>query len=777
MSDYLKGLTEAQHAAVVHRDGPLLVVAGPGSGKTRVVTCRVAHLIEHGVSDREILALTFTNKAAAEMRDRVRAIVPHASVWVGTFHRFCSQLLRHFAPLVGLRENFTIYDAGDSLSLLKEVIAESPSVLTHHTPAQIAHAISNAKNKLLTPDQLQSSSHSLIDEKAAPFYELYQRRLTEANAVDFDDLLMHIAHLLIHNPDLRQQLDARYRYVMVDEYQDTNYAQYCIARGLALEHPHLMVTGDPDQAIYGWRGADIENIMSFERDYPQTKIIRLEHNYRSTPEILFIANELIAHNLYRREKQLIPTRESGARVRLMKYENEREEAAQIAAEIYTMVYEQQCEPRDIAILYRINALSRTLEHALRDQGLPYQIVNGVEFYQRKEVKDILAYLNLINNEQDRVAFTRVVNVPPRGIGKKSLDRLMLFSYDQRITLIEAARQAKSIPGLTKRAATSLSEFAKLYDSLERLAHNTPGGATVEDIVKAVLDKSGYEKHLTHSSAPEDVERLANIQELVTAARQFDESQKEEASLERFLEQASLVNDVDALEDGSNRVTLMTMHAAKGLEFSAVYVIAIESEILPHPRAKEDPMQLEEERRLFFVAMTRAKNLLRLSFTNRRNFRGQSRGAVPSSFLMEIPREECDLIMSNPAAMHRQTWKRAAEDEFLHEASGAFDDSDFVHDDPGDDFSQDHDSDHHSYARVQLNKRAVNHSPDSTWLPPTDSGPDEYDVGMFVEHAQLGRGEVVSASGQGERRRVTIQFTASAECRTFVVAHAPLRPCS
>src|SRR6188768_71877 len=422
-ADIFESLTEAQLAAVMHVDGPLLILAGPGSGKTRVVTHRVAHLLHQGISGKQILALTFTNKAADEMKARLARLVPLPTVWMGTFHRFCARLLRIHGSLVGLSENYSIYDMDDSRRMMAEAILDEGVDLSHTTPEAISHAISWAKNNLMGPEEYVPRRGHVVGGIVQRVYPAYQRRLLAANAVDFDDLLLHVAKLLKENPEVRRRLDERYRYILVDEYQDTNLAQYAIVRALSIDHPNLAVTGDPDQSIYGWRGANLSNILEFEKDFPSVKVVRLEQNYRSTKAILRVADELIRHNVRRKQKDLFTDNAEGQPVRLTAYPTQRDEADDIAARIALGIRKANRRPRDFAIFYRTNALSRQLEHALRDHVIPYQIVNGLEFYQRKEIKDVLAYLHLVNNPRSDVAFLRIINVPARKIGKASVGRL------------------------------------------------------------------------------------------------------------------------------------------------------------------------------------------------------------------------------------------------------------------------------------------------------------------------------------------------------------------
>ena len=522
--DIHANLTSAQAEAVNHIDGPLLILAGPGSGKTRVVTHRVANLLAHQISPRQILALTFTNKAADEMQARLQVLAPDQRVWMGTFHRFCARLLRQYAAYVGLSENYTIYDTQDSLRALKQAIERSDLELTHFTPQRIAQQISWTKNNLVTAGNYTPSTASPIGQVLARAYPAYQQVLTECNAVDFDDLLLHVATLLREHPEVRATLDERYRYILVDEYQDTNLAQYAIVRGMSIDHPNLAVTGDPDQSIYGWRGANLNNILEFERDYPDVKVVRLEQNYRSTQRILRVADDLISHNKRRKRKTLFTENDEGRPVKLVSYPTQKDEAEVIADRIAADLNSGRRRARDFAIFYRVNALSRTFEFALRDRGIPYQIIRGLEFFQRKEIKDVLAYLHLINNPRDDVAFDRIINTPPRGIGRTTLQRLAQHATRYRLSMVDAAREAGLIESLNKRAAVAVAKFVSMYDKLCESATEP-----VEAVLGHVLTESGYRQMLIESDAEEDDERLANIEELLTFAREFD---RERNSLRR-----------------------------------------------------------------------------------------------------------------------------------------------------------------------------------------------------------------------------------------------------
>src|SRR5262245_35264981 len=653
--DIFESLTTAQLAAVTHVDGPLLILAGPGSGKTRVVTHRIAHLLQQGISGKNVLALTFTNKAADEMKARVARLVPLPTIWMGTFHRFFARLLRMDGQLVGLAKNDSIYDVDDSRRMLAEAIIDEGVDLSHTTPDAVSHAISWAKNNLMGPDEYVPRRGHHLSGIIQRVYPAYQRRLLQANAVDFDDLLLHVARLLRENPEVRARLDERYRYILVDEYQDTNLAQYAIVRALSIDHSNLAVTGDPDQSIYGWRGANLSNILEFEKDFPSVKVVRLEQNYRSTKAILRVADELIRHNVRRKQKRLFTENPEGAAVRLTAYPTQRDEADDIAAHIATAIQSEKRRPRDFALFYRTNALSRQIEHALREHVVPYQIVNGLEFYQRKEIKDILAYLHLLNNPRSDVALLRIINTPARGIGKATIDRLRDFARMNGLPLLEAARRAGIVEGLSKKSAVAVAKFVAMFDRLGEVIHGA-----IEEIVGLVLSETGYREVLENSESEEEQDRLANLEELLTAAREFDVKHPEGNALEQFLEETSLVADTDAWETETDRVTLMTLHAAKGLEFPGVFIVACEQGLLPHDRSRHYDEKLEEERRLLFVGITRAREELQISYAQYRAFRGQACPTVPSSFLMELPRNE--MKMSDTVGSRRTTpdWEEGFE---------------------------------------------------------------------------------------------------------------------
>ncbi len=764
MNALLDPLTPAQREAVQHVDGPLLILAGPGSGKTRVVTHRIAYLLEQGVAAGQILALTFTNKAAEEMAIRLQPLVPGTSVWMSTFHRFAAKLLRAHAPLVGLSENFTIYDTQDSRHVLRRVLDELDLDTPHVTPERIVSAISRAKNNLVTAEEYARRPGDPLSRIVAKVYPAYQRRLLASAAVDFDDLLLHVAQLLRNCPEVRQTLDERYQYILVDEYQDTNRAQYVILRAMSIDYPNLAATGDPDQSIYGWRGADLNNILEFEHDFPDVRIVRLERNYRSTQRILRIADALIAHNTRRKQKDLYTENDEGAPVRLVAYGSHKEEAQGIVARIAKEVDAKRRRPRDFAIFYRVNALSRAIEDALHEQGIPYQMIHGQEFYQRKEIKDVLAYAELVNNPRDDAAFFRVINTPTRGIGKKSVERLTEHATRRGLPLLEAAREAGLVESLSSRAAVNVAKFVAMIDRIGEVSHGA-----VEEVLGTVLSASGMREILANSESEEDQNRLANIEELLTAAREFDTQNPGDSHLEAFLEQVCLVNETDDWEAETDKVTLMTVHAAKGLEFPVVFIIATEEGLMPHERSKNDLSDLEEERRLLFVGITRAAEQLQLSYAVYREFRGQRRRTVPSSFLMELPRHEMELVESRASSSFPAADWEVPDYERPH------------YEQPDDE--QPDDAEKVVGSLIQkttpepLMTAALTTAAEMVGDAVDDraaAATDRFVQGMAVTHPEHGLGKIVALSGDGPRRKATVAFVTAGE-KKFVLSKSPLRP--
>ncbi len=794
----LDTLNDSQRAAATHVEGPLLVLAGPGSGKTRVVTHRIAHLIASGVRPASIVALTFTNKAADEMRRRVGELVGPQPVEMGTFHRFAARLLRRHARQVGLTGDYSIFDPDDSAGVLKRAAKSLGLSLTHTPVDRVAGVISRAKNDLLTPESFEARWGKPVDDVARRIWPVYQEMLLRANAVDFDDLLVHVARLLADDPVLRATLDDRYRFILVDEYQDTNAVQYGILRGLSLDHPNLAVTGDPDQAIYGWRGASIRNILEFERDYPAATVVTLEQNYRSTANILGTADRLIAHNSRRKPKRLVTDAQPGKPVRIVLDASGQDEAARIATEITADVTAGRRQLRDFAILFRTAALSRSLEIALRTAGVPYQLVRGLEFFKRREIRDVVAWLRLLRNPRDDEAFLRVVNVPTRGIGRQSLDRLAAWADDQRVCRLEAAAAAASIPGLPKRAALSLAGFAGLHAAISETAGRESSVAT---LLESVLEKTGYRRMLEDELDDEEgQERLANVEELVTAARQHDEAfaadsgsfadgGAEADSLGSFLETTALVADADAWDAGADRVALMTFHAAKGLEFPVVYLVAMEDGILPHERSIDRPDQLEEERRLVFVGITRAREEAHASSARMRDYRGTRRISAPSVFLAEMTGSETVVCGEEaPTAGSRPSFDPFG-DAARAAAGGGFDEyAQDVSEQPRlkvfrpDGLAFEGEQSDEFKERQPTGSRPAKHAPRlerASDLAARLSGAMparcRFTQGQRVRHAEYGEGVLTKITGVGPRSLGTVCFDGPAGTRKFVLGHGSLEP--
>jgi DNA helicase-2/ATP-dependent DNA helicase PcrA len=660
----LADLTPPQREAVTHVDGPLLIVAGAGSGKTRVITRRVSYLISRGITPNSILGITFTNKAAGEMKQRVSDGLGRRMYDFGrldqpwpilcTFHSLCLRILRHYGARIGLPEHFSIFDSADQTRLMKEALKSLEMSATNFTPSAVHSTISNAKNQLLSPQAYAASATGFYERQVARIYAKYQELLAQNNALDFDDLLVRATDALRDHPDVLKELQERFRYVMIDEYQDTNHAQYILAHALALTHRNICVVGDPDQSIYAWRGADVQNILDFEKDYPDAKVVRLEQNYRSTKTILRIASALIAHNTQRKEKTLWTENDEGVKAQVLLCQDEYDEADTVMRQLKSLAEgggeasaaggaKGSVVWSDMAIFYRINALSRVMEDALRRAGVPYQIARGVEFYNRKEIKDVLAYLRAVANPADRVSLERIVNVPPRGLGSVALKRIEAHAVASGIPPLSAMQQAEQISGLSTRAAGAakrLSEFVQSWRAMA-IAQPEPGVGRVQRVMEAVVKQSGLEGALAKAGG-EEQEQIANVNELINSAAEYDEANPE-GSLDDYLSAISLVSDIDHLKGAGGAVTLMTLHAAKGLEFPVVAIIGMEEGILPHSRARGSTTELEEERRLCFVGITRAQKRLILSKAAYRSMRGIRERTITSPFLTEIPAEAVEVI--------------------------------------------------------------------------------------------------------------------------------------
>jgi len=630
MPDVLDGLTTNQQEAVTHGDGPLLVVAGAGSGKTRVITRRVAWLAANGVRPYRILAITFTNKAADEMKRRVQELTGLRGAWVSTFHSMCARMLRQFQDLLGFTHPFTIYDRKDSLDCVKMALTELGLTDPRARPQSFLAAIGRWKNQMATATDALAAAQGPRDAEQARAYELYERTCRNNNALDFDDLLFRTAQLLKDNADFRAYWQNRFEQVLIDEYQDTNRPQYVIARLLTASHRNICATGDPDQSIYGWRGADIANILDFQKDYPDARVVKLEENFRSTKMILLAASGVIEHNRARIERGLWTHNDAGVPVEVVQSLTDVNEADAIVARIRESA--GSVRYGEMAVFYRTHAQSRVIEESFRDAGVPYRILDAVEFYNRKEIKDVVAYLKATVNPADAVSLLRIINEPKRGIGAKTVERVRAFAASEGLSLDEVLPRAAEVPGLSARAAKGVTEFAALLDRLRGFP-----GAPVADVVRAVLTETGYLKRLSDSDSEEDAARADNVKELVSAAAEFDEAYPDQ-ELSSFLEKVTLVSDSDAITEEGGQVMLMTLHSAKGLEFPIVFITGVEEGLLPHINALGSSSRIEEERRLCYVGMTRAKKRLYLHWAAERYVAGQVGMAMASRFIREIPAE-------------------------------------------------------------------------------------------------------------------------------------------
>ncbi len=622
-------LTPSQRKAVFHVEGPFLVLAGPGSGKTRVITYRIAALIDSGIQPYNICAITFTNKAADEMRQRAVALGASAGAHISTFHSLCVRILRRYADKAGINPNFSVYDESDQVRCIKQAVKDCELDTTNFPPARMLDAISTLKNKLVDADSFKSRADDFFSKTLAEIYLRYQSILNERNGLDFDDLLMKAAFLLQDCPDVCCELGERFKFLLIDEYQDTNHAQYRIAKALVSQHNNICATGDPDQSIYRWRGADIRNILAFESDWPDATVVKLEQNFRSTANILEAADNLIAFNRNRKEKKLVPTRPRDKDVVVGVCEDETEEAQAIVQQVKELA-NGGASLKDIAVFYRVNAMSRVLEEAFIQNKIPYQVVRGVEFYNRKEIRDLLAYLKVLVNPNDEIALLRIINTPARGIGKTTIDRVRAYAARNNITFFEALKKSEHIDSVSKAAKAKLASFVNM---LKQFKKDIAG--QVAPLAERVSVESGLVDSL-QAAGPKGEGALENVNELISAAAVYDE-QAEQPSLVDYLQQISLFSDADAYDAESSRVALMTLHAAKGLEFENVFIVGVEDGLLPHERsnAGEDEDELEEERRLFFVGITRAKTGLYISYARYRTVRGQMLRTIPSQFLFEL----------------------------------------------------------------------------------------------------------------------------------------------
>lgn len=656
--DCTYGLNPQQAEAVINTEGPMLIMAGAGSGKTKVLTCRVANLLQKGVRPYRILAITFTNKAAAEMRERVNNMSGPAAkdVWLFTFHAFCARFLRmEIDKLPGYGGNFAIYDTADSQNLIKQILKEMNLDDKRFQPSGILSRISNAKNALQDAAAFARQAGDFYEQKVADIYSRYEQKLQLNNALDFDDLLMLSIKLLQENKEVREKYQDRFDYLLVDEYQDTNHAQYLLTKFLAAKHRNICVVGDADQSIYGWRGADIQNILDFEKDYPDAKVIKLEQNYRSTQIILDAANAVIENNTGRKPKNLWTENKSGADIIYFQAVDERDEARFVIEQLQNLQRTENKKLGDMAILYRTNTQSRIFEEMLIKSGISYNMVGGLKFYERKEIKDIIAYLRVIFNPADSLSLLRIINVPKRGIGDASLAKIQAYAAANNVSLFEAVSNAAAIDGLSSRFVSKLDDLAGIIFELMNLANEVP----VEDLIDRVLRDTGYLEELENERTPQAQSRIDNLHELISVAQEFAKSE-EENNLENFLAHVALVSDIDDTELGEDAITLMTLHSSKGLEFPVVFLVGMEEGLFPHARTLMDETEIEEERRLCYVGITRAKEKLFLSSTKMRTIYGNTVTYPPSRFLQEIPARLVKTIKRQERFSALENFKQVSE---------------------------------------------------------------------------------------------------------------------
>ncbi|OZU87683.1 DNA helicase PcrA [Virgibacillus indicus] len=639
IDDLLKGLNKEQQEAVKHTDGALLIMAGAGSGKTRVLTHRIAYLLsEKDVAARNILAITFTNKAAREMKERVRKLVGPESeyMWVSTFHSMCVRILRRDIDRIGYSRNFTILDSGDQLSVIKQILKNLNIDPKKFDPRAMLGQISAAKNELITSEEYSNNVGNFYEKQISQIYTAYQKMLHKNQSLDFDDLIMQTIHLFKRVPEVLEYYQRRFQYIHVDEYQDTNHAQYFLVKQLASRFQNLCVVGDSDQSIYRWRGADITNILSFEKDYPTSRTVFLEQNYRSTKSILAAANKVIGNNSGRKPKNLWTENADGKNINYFQGATEQEEALYVTDKIQELTRNEGYSAGDVAILYRTNAQSRAIEDTLMKSNISYQMVGGTKFYERKEIKDMIAYLRLITNPDDDLSFERVVNVPKRGIGKTSIDRLRAHAMTHDISFYEAVKEV-DFTGVSKKAANALAEFGNLIKTLTQQQEFL----TATDMVEAVLERTGYEQMLKNEQTIESQSRLENLEEFMTVTQDFEKT-AEDKTLIAFLTDLALIADIDKVDeedpDNQEKITLMTLHAAKGLEFPVVFLIGMEENVFPHSRSMMDNDEMEEERRLAYVGITRAERELYLTHAKMRTLYGRTNMNPISRFINEIPEE-------------------------------------------------------------------------------------------------------------------------------------------
>lgn len=727
MNSLLTGLNKEQQQAVQHTEGPLLILAGAGSGKTKVLTVRIAHLLAQGVNPYEILAITFTNKAAKEMKSRVEGLVGDVAnrIWLSTFHSFCAKFLRfELDNFLGYNSNFTIYDTSDSQAVIKAALKALNLDDKYYPVGAMIAAISDAKNKLLFASDFRKQARDFYQQKVADVYEYYERELRKNNALDFDDLLLVAVKLLQSNEAVLDKYSKRFRYVMIDEYQDTNHAQYLLAKLLASHWKNIAVVGDADQSIYAWRGADIQNILDFEKDYPNCRSIKLEQNYRSTKIILDAANAVIENNEGRPKKNLWTDKTEGAKIQHFTAQSEHEEAAFIGDTIAKKHDIHGVPYGDMAILYRTNAQSRVLEEALIKRALPYTMVGGTKFYDRKEIKDVLAYLRVLYNPFDDLSLLRIINVPKRSIGVTTVAKLQDYARANGTSLFMTLTQLHLVDTIKGKTKEKLEEFGILIFTLVAEMEDK----AVLDILESILDRTGYLAQLEESTDPQDQARAENIGELLSVAKDFQDTNPT-GTVEDFLEQVALVNDVDSFEQEESKVTLMTLHAAKGLEFPIVFLGGLEEGLFPHSRTLMNPEEIEEERRLAYVGITRAEKELYISNATTRTVFGRTSSYLPSRFIDEIPEELVDGLRA----------KRKVPDDIKR-----------------------HVPQHMSVTSRPVTKPIVRNEVIADWK-----------VGDTAIHSKWGNGKVINVAGEGAGMKLTIEFPTQG-VRVVMAKFAPVK---
>lgn len=727
MQSLLDGLNREQQQAVQHTEGPLLILAGAGSGKTKVLTVRIAYLLAQGVNPYEILAITFTNKAAKEMKSRVEGLVGDVAnrIWLSTFHSFCAKFLRfELDNFLGYNSNFTIYDTSDSQVVIKAALKALNLDDKYYPVGAMISAISDAKNKLMFASDYRKQARDFYQQKVADVYEYYERELRKNNALDFDDLLLVAVKLLQSNAAVLDKYSKRFKYVMIDEYQDTNHAQYLLAYLLSSHWKNIAVVGDADQSIYAWRGADIQNILDFEKDYPNCTSIKLEQNYRSTKIILDAANAVIDNNEGRPEKNLWTDKVEGAKIQHFTAQSEHEEAAFIGDTIVKKHDIHGVPYGDMAILYRTNAQSRVLEEALIKRALPYTMVGGTKFYDRKEIKDVLAYLRVLYNPFDDLSLLRIINVPKRSIGATTVSKLQDYARENGTSLFMTLTQLHLVDTVKGKTKEKLEEFGILIFTLVAEMDDK----SVLDILEAILDRTGYLAQLEESTDPQDQARAENIGELLSVAKDFQDTNPT-GTVEDFLEQVALVNDVDSFEQEESKVTLMTLHAAKGLEFPIVFLGGLEEGLFPHSRTLMNPEEIEEERRLAYVGITRAEKELYISNATTRTVFGRTSSYLPSRFIDEIPAELVDSLRA----------KRRIPDDIKPTVPR-----------------------HMSVASRPVTKPIIRNEVIADWK-----------VGDTAIHSKWGNGKVVNVSGEGAGMKLTIEFPTQG-VRVVMAKFAPVK---